>query len=122
MQIEKFGSSEPIVEAEIFGKKTDFAADFDGRKWLTEDLRVAASGFHESQKHFDGSALARAVRSKETEDFAATHLEGEAADGDLAPENFAKIYRFNGQGRRRQRLLQIIAASWPIVTRSWNRL
>jgi hypothetical protein len=102
VQRQQFRSSEPIVKAKIFRKKTNFAAYLHGRIRLTENLCVAVRGFHESQEHFDRSALARAVRSEEAEDFAAPYLEREAANGDLVSKNLAEICGVNGQRRRRR--------------------
>jgi len=50
---------------------------------LIEDPSVAATGFNEAEQHLDGGAFAGTVWAEEAEDFAATDLEREAADGDL---------------------------------------
>ena len=80
---EEFGGSQPVVEAEVFGEEADLAADLDARKGLIEDPSVAATGFNEAEQHLDGGAFASTVWAEEAEDFAATDLEREAADGDL---------------------------------------
>jgi hypothetical protein len=83
MKREEFGGGQPIVEAEVFGEEADLATDLDARKGLIEDPSVAATGFNEAEQHLDGGAFAGTVWAEEAEDFAATDLEREAADGDL---------------------------------------
>lgn len=80
---EEFGRSQPVVETKIFGEEADFAADFDIGIRVTEDLRLAAGGLDEAEKHFDGGAFAGAVGAKEAKNFAATDLERKTANRDL---------------------------------------
>ena len=93
----EFGGGEPVVETEVFGQEADFAADFDVSERTAEDLGLAAGGFDQAEKHFNGGAFARTVGAKEAEDFSTTDLEGEPAYGDLGTELFAKAGSFYGQ-------------------------
>ncbi len=74
---------------------------------MAEDLRLAAGGLDEAEKHFDGGAFAGAVGAEETKDFAATDLERKTANRDLGAELFVKADGFDGQViGRRQRVLR----------------
>lgn len=74
---------------------------------MAEDLRLAAGGLDEAEKHFDGGAFASAVGAEETKDFAATDLERKTTNRHLGAELFAKADGFDGQViGRRQRVLR----------------
>ena len=98
--------SKPVVKPKVFGEKADLATNFDIVERRTENLRMAAGGFHEPEQHFDGSALAGTVGTEKSEDFAATDLERKAAYGNFGAELFAEVGGFDGQAfGRRQRVL-----------------
>jgi len=94
---EELGRGEPVVEAEVFGKKTNFAANFYVGNGEAENLRVAAGGFDEAEEHFDGGAFAGAVGAEKAEDFTTANLQRKPADGDLRAELFAKAAGFYGR-------------------------
>ena len=107
MESEKFRGGQPVVETKIFGEEADLAADFDVCIRMAEDLRLAAGGLDEGEKHFDGGAFAGAVGAEETKDFAATDLERKTTNRHLGAELFAKADGFDGQViGRRQRVLR----------------
>jgi len=109
MESEEFGSGQPIVEAKIFGKKTDLPADFDIREMAAENLRLAAGGFYQPQEHLDRSAFSGAVGTEKAENLTATHLKRKVTDGDLGAELFAKADGLDGQViGRRQRVLRLL--------------
>jgi len=104
VQCEKFGGGQPVVKAKIFGEEADLAPHFDVMERAAKNLRVTARGFDETKEHFDGSAFTSPVGPEESEDFASTHLEREAADRDLGAELLAQANSFDGQvvcGRQR---------------------
>jgi hypothetical protein len=97
MECEKFGSGQPVIEAEIFGEKTNLAAYLDTRIGMAKDCSFAAGGYYQAKEHLDGSAFAGAIWAEEPKDFSATDLEGKTAHGDLRAENLAKAFRIDGQ-------------------------
>ena len=121
MQVQEFGGRQPFVEAEIFRQEADLSADFDIARRRAQDKRLAAGRFGESQEHLDRSALARAVRSEKSEDFAAAHGEGQVAHRDLASENLAQILCPDREVfQLGQSQLLFTSANRPIRRPGWN--
>ena len=111
MKFEKLGGREPLIEAKILWKKSDFAADLDVPGRLSENKCLAAARFHQPQQHFDGRALAGAIGTEKPENFAAAHTERQIPHGDLVAKDFAQVPRFDGQaiwqGPRRRSLERV---------------
>jgi hypothetical protein len=103
---EELSGGQPVIETKIFGEEADFAANFDVREAMAQNLRLTAGGLYQAEKHLDGGALPGAVGAEEAEDFAAPDLQGKATDGHLGTELFAKADGFNGQVIVRQRVLR----------------
>ena len=89
MQFEQLRCSQPIIKAEVFGKKTNFATCADVARGTAKNLRLAARGEYQAQQHFHRGALAGAVRPQETEHLTPSHLQSEVSDRHLAAEDFA---------------------------------
>jgi hypothetical protein len=97
MKREKLGGGQPVVEAEVFREKTNFAANLYAREGETENFGFAARGFHEAEQHLDGRTFASTIRAEESKYFPATDLQGKTAHGDLRAENLAKAFSIDGQ-------------------------
>src|SRR5215813_3268981 len=90
VQFEKFRGGQPIVETEMFGKKTNFAARLDVADGATQNLGFAARGKYQAQQHFHGRTLTRAIWSQETENLTPGDIEGEVSHCHLAVEDFTQ--------------------------------
>ena len=53
VQFKKFRRGEPIVEAKVLGKKTNFAARLHVASRATQNLSLATGGEYQAQQHFD---------------------------------------------------------------------
>src|ERR1700756_4062868 len=67
VQSEKLCRGEPIVETEMFGKKTNFAACLDVADRAAKKLGFAARGKYQTQQHFHRRTFTGAIWSQETE-------------------------------------------------------
>ena len=81
------------VKTKIFRQESNLLADLDTASRRAQYEGLAASGLGQAQQHLDRSALARAVGPKKSENFPATHRQGEVAHRDLAAVNLAQILR-----------------------------
>src|SRR5690349_6347812 len=72
-----------IIKADFLGRVADAAADgvCVAVNIQTEDARLAARPVQKRDEYFDGRGLARSIRSKETEELAALHLQAHAMHG-----------------------------------------
>lgn len=91
VQPEKFRGSQPLVKPEVFRQKTDFASYFHFAGALAEQECFAARRLHQSKKHLDRSALARAVWTEETKNRPARYIKGQFANSYLVPVLLAQI-------------------------------
>src|SRR5437867_1711939 len=64
---------------------------------MAEKQRLASRRRHQAEQHFDRGTLARSVGAQEAKDFTATHLERQAAHGDLFAEDFAQAPSLDGE-------------------------
>ena len=104
VHFEKFCRRQPIIEAEMFGKKTNFAACLEVSDRAAKNLGFSACGEYQAQQHFHRSALTCAVWSQEPKDLTPRNIEGEVSDCHLAAEDFAKPTGTDGQVRRSDHL------------------
>ena len=113
----EFGCGEPVVETKVFGKESDLTANFDVGKRMAEDLRFAAGGPDQAEKHLDGSAFASAVGSKEAKNFATTNLERQASDRDFGAELLAEVVGVDGEIVGWQKILRhsVQRVLWPAI-------
>ena len=97
VKFEKLCRGEPLIEAKIFRKKSNFAADLHVPGRLPEDEGLAAARIHQPQQHLDGRALAGAVGTEKPKNFAAAYAQRQIPHSDLVAKGFAQVPRFNGQ-------------------------
>src|SRR5205823_9603752 len=97
---EELRRRQPIVEAEMFGKKANFPSCLDVTDRAPEDLRLAAGGKYQAQQHFYRRALACAVRAQKTENLTPGNIEREVSDCHFAAEDFAQPTSVYGKVRR----------------------
>ena len=64
---------------------------YDGGEAAHRALDLAAGGFQQRGKHFDGGCLPCPVGSEEGEDFSFGHIEGDVVDSSECAEGFDKV-------------------------------
>src|SRR5215471_14876697 len=90
VQLKKLGRGKPVIEAKVFGKKANLAARLHVARGSAQDLGLSAGRKHQAEQHFDGGALAGAVRSEEAEHLTPRHFQGEVSDRYLVAEDLAE--------------------------------
>ena len=82
MSGENFASAQPRLVAEELRQVADPAAGGEVAQRRAQHDALTAGGPGEAEQQLDGSRLARAVGTKESEDLAARHGHGEARESD----------------------------------------
>src|SRR5262245_11302036 len=97
---EELCRSEPVVEAKMFGKKTNLAACLDVAHRPAKNLRLAACREHQAEQHFYRGTLPCAIWSQEAEDLTPRNIEREVSDCHFAAVHLAQPTCTYGKVRR----------------------
>jgi hypothetical protein len=89
--VKKFRGRQPFVKTKIFRQEADLSPDLDIARRLAQHKGLATGGRGKAKKHFDGSALACAVRAEESEYLAPAHRQGQVTHRDFVAENLVQV-------------------------------
>jgi hypothetical protein len=94
---QEFLARKPVVKAEQFWQKAEFASHLEVLNRTTQDARRAGRWMAQPQEHLDRRGFARTVRPEKPKNLTSGHLERQVRDGDMVGKGFVQVRGLNGE-------------------------